>query len=651
MKATKATKRSLLASGLALLACVALLAGTTFAWFTDSVVNSGNRIQAGTLDIVLVDENGTVIEENDPIFEYERWEPGYSTYATFGVKNNGTLAVKYQLTFVEKMFTQGIEEVLDVYLLQPGATAITEADKPIGTVAEILRGDKLVFEQALLEAGQTDILNVAVKMREGAGNPYQGAIGLFDIQVVAGQAMFEQDGFDSSRYDETAEFPEVDEGDVVRIHNIADLENALANQKDGQTWYIAGGEYPLGHLDGVDTNTSAVEISANNLTILGVGNPVLYGNVEFNNANLVHLLNVSGDNVKIDGVTFMPLLKNGNQTMVVDSHVRNFTITNCTFTGNTHDENVGSYSYGALYFIGAKDNVLVEGNTFDYAMLTFDSMNGDSTAASVQVKGNTFNVSGSAISNVTWSTPAVLTMQDVLVEGNTFNMDSGEYAVNVRFGNPATGMFRLKDNTYGEGLAVKFDKEKYFANQEATLYAEVDGETTSSVGLKELYYGSNKIDPANNTISNMGYVRFSLDRDLDLTPFGSKADIRIYTEYSTDNGGSWIREPYSRNKLFTEYLTDEDTGAKYPKSFLANEGNIVPAGARVSTNETKVGTRYPDLYAAVEATTGEQTVQTRQVLEVYNEQGFPCTYTFGAVTYSDGGNTVSPLGISNEDMP
>ena len=113
-------------------------------------------------------------------------------------------------------------------------------------MAEILRGDKLVFEQALLEAGQTDILNVAVKMREGAGNPYQGAIGLFDIQVVAGQAMFEQDGFDSSRYDETAEFPEVDEGDVVRIHNIADLENALANQKDGQTWYIAAGNIPWG---------------------------------------------------------------------------------------------------------------------------------------------------------------------------------------------------------------------------------------------------------------------------------------------------------------------------------------------------------------------------------------------------------------------
>ena len=245
----------------------------------------------------------------------------------------------------------------------------------------------------------------------------------------------------------------------------------------------------------------------------------------------------------------------------------------------------------------------MEGNTFDYAMLTFDNMNGDSTAASVQVKGNTFNVSGSAISNVTWSTPAVLTMQDVQVEGNTFNMDSGEYAVNVRFGDPATGMFRLKDNTYGSGLAVKFDKEKYFANQEATLYAEVDGETTSSVGLKELYYGSNKIDTANNTISNLGYVRFSLDRDLDLSLIGSKADIRIYTEYSTDNGGSWIREPYFRNKWFTGYLTNEDSGVRYPRDAVVGGEDIVPAGARVSTNETKVGTRYPDLYAAVEATT------------------------------------------------
>ena len=38
----KSTRRSLLASALALVACLALLMGATFAWFTDSVSNTGN---------------------------------------------------------------------------------------------------------------------------------------------------------------------------------------------------------------------------------------------------------------------------------------------------------------------------------------------------------------------------------------------------------------------------------------------------------------------------------------------------------------------------------------------------------------------------------------------------------------------------------
>ena len=38
----KSTKKSLLASGLALVVCLALLMGATFAWFTDSVSNTGN---------------------------------------------------------------------------------------------------------------------------------------------------------------------------------------------------------------------------------------------------------------------------------------------------------------------------------------------------------------------------------------------------------------------------------------------------------------------------------------------------------------------------------------------------------------------------------------------------------------------------------
>ena len=47
----KSIKRSIVACGAALAVSAAALAGTTFAWFTDSITNEGNRIQAGSLKI------------------------------------------------------------------------------------------------------------------------------------------------------------------------------------------------------------------------------------------------------------------------------------------------------------------------------------------------------------------------------------------------------------------------------------------------------------------------------------------------------------------------------------------------------------------------------------------------------------------------
>ena len=68
----QSTKKSLLASGLSLVASAALLVGTTFAWFTDSVTNTGNTIQAGTLDVLLaewdVTKNDYVEVDKNPIF-------------------------------------------------------------------------------------------------------------------------------------------------------------------------------------------------------------------------------------------------------------------------------------------------------------------------------------------------------------------------------------------------------------------------------------------------------------------------------------------------------------------------------------------------------------------------------------------------------
>ena len=44
---SKSTKRALLTSVLAMVVCLAMLVGSTFAWFTDTATTGVNKIQAG----------------------------------------------------------------------------------------------------------------------------------------------------------------------------------------------------------------------------------------------------------------------------------------------------------------------------------------------------------------------------------------------------------------------------------------------------------------------------------------------------------------------------------------------------------------------------------------------------------------------------
>ena len=46
---TKSSKRALLLSALAIVLCIAMLIGTTFAWFTDTASTAANKIQAGQI--------------------------------------------------------------------------------------------------------------------------------------------------------------------------------------------------------------------------------------------------------------------------------------------------------------------------------------------------------------------------------------------------------------------------------------------------------------------------------------------------------------------------------------------------------------------------------------------------------------------------
>ena len=104
MTTAKATQRALISSILALFLCFTMLLGTTYAWFTDSVISKNNVIHSGTLNVALEykqnwsDEWATV-DENTKIFkDGVLYEPGYTEVVYLRVSNAGTLALKYLLS-------------------------------------------------------------------------------------------------------------------------------------------------------------------------------------------------------------------------------------------------------------------------------------------------------------------------------------------------------------------------------------------------------------------------------------------------------------------------------------------------------------------------------------------------------------------------
>lgn len=191
----KETKKHLWLSAVSLMLCMVLLVGTTFAWFTDSVVSKDNVIQAGRLSVELWGNGTQITDQSEPVFNYDKWEPGYSTGAELQVRNTGTLAVEFELEFQRVVATQGLEHVIDVYA----------GEQKLGTLASFMNGEDL--DTGILEAGENSVgVTYTLKMREDAGNDYQNAEATFDIVLRAKQATVETDGFGSSDYDKDAEY-------------------------------------------------------------------------------------------------------------------------------------------------------------------------------------------------------------------------------------------------------------------------------------------------------------------------------------------------------------------------------------------------------------------------------------------------------------
>ena len=200
----KSTKRALLGSVMAMVLCLAMLVGATFAWFTDTASTGVNKIQAGNLDVVLEMQNADgkwvsaegktldFVKAADAKGEAILWEPG-CTYElpALRIRNNGNLALKYKVAIT------GIN----------GSAKLNEA-------IEWTIGDVAMGTEQHLAAGESNAFTIKGHMQESAGNEYMNeSIDGIAITVVATQDTVESDSFDKD-YDADAEYPVVAVGDV-----------------------------------------------------------------------------------------------------------------------------------------------------------------------------------------------------------------------------------------------------------------------------------------------------------------------------------------------------------------------------------------------------------------------------------------------------
>ena len=238
----KSKKSALLMSFTSLLLCFAMLAGSTFAWFTDTATTGVNKIQAGNLKVDIQNEAGASLRGktlrwvvNGQISENNvLWEPN-CTYKleSFKIINQGNLALKYQITI------NGITG--DAKLLEAIEFTAKIGDYEIALdqlSGAILPKDAAVKDATKEVVEKTELITISGHMKEKAGNQYQNlTIDGIGITVVATQYTYESDSYGKT-YDEKA-----DATIQVNKDNIQDYLDGKYGPIDGMTLVLAAGDY------------------------------------------------------------------------------------------------------------------------------------------------------------------------------------------------------------------------------------------------------------------------------------------------------------------------------------------------------------------------------------------------------------------------
>ena len=227
-------KKALLSSAFALVLSVAMLIGTTFAWFTDTASTGVNKIVSGNLKVDIIGETSDShistlkftkagAETDAGAAEEILWEPG-CRYLTegFRIANKGNLALKWKAQVNMNNIINGkvegstiakdsksLLDVIDFYV-------VTSTDENAEAVAiENFVGN-------LKKTETSEVYYIKGVMQTTAGNDYQDlTLDGITVTVIAAQDTVENDSFDN-QYDKDAKYP------IVAMDTLQELINNAA---------------------------------------------------------------------------------------------------------------------------------------------------------------------------------------------------------------------------------------------------------------------------------------------------------------------------------------------------------------------------------------------------------------------------------------
>ena len=347
----KATKRALLTSVMALVMCVVMLVGTTFAWFTDTASTNVNKIVSGNLDVDIVDatdtstslDKGTLkfiqatgVSDGTNNVENVLWEPG-ATFFTQGFKiaNKGNLALKYKVVVSGITGDTGLLKVMKfdvVSAIEKTGHEVNFTTTP-GTLLPSTTGTPNVSDTTYYLRGHMD---------ENAGNEYKNmTLTGISVTVYATQLISEVDSFGPD-YDEGAEYPaDVWDGTSGDLTSATDEDSKTVTIKSGELLAalaeaVNGGKSYGGYTIKLTKNLDLNGIEWTPIGSKGTSN-VFKGTFDGNGATISNLKISGGSYVALFGETSGATIKDltvtgevsGEDVAGIVAKATDTTITNC----------------------------------------------------------------------------------------------------------------------------------------------------------------------------------------------------------------------------------------------------------------------------------------------------------------------------------